>query len=71
MAPAESERDVAGLGKLDIGAVAIHLQRAAEAGEMLGRPRVLAVGPVSSASSMASLSCQTVIGVSLIGREKC
>src|ERR1700674_4353678 len=46
MAPAESKRDVTALSELRIGAIAIDLQNAAESREMLGRPRMLAVGGV-------------------------
>ena len=46
MAPAESERDVTALSELRIGAIAIDLQDAAESREMLGRPRMLAIGGI-------------------------
>ena len=51
MAPAESERDVTALSELRIGAIAIDLQDAAEAREMLGRPRMLAIGGIDIGSA--------------------
>src|SRR6266567_4293975 len=46
MAPTEGELDIAALGEFGIGAVAVDLQLAAEAGKMLGRPHMLAVGGI-------------------------
>src|SRR5439155_15850737 len=46
MAPTEGELDIAALGEFGIGAVSVDLQLAAEAGKMLGRPHMLAVGGI-------------------------
>src|SRR6187431_1978268 len=56
MAPAEGEYDVAGFGEVLIGAVAVDLQRAAEAFEMPGRPRVLAVGCIDIGDARRSVA---------------
>ena len=53
MAPAESQRDVAAFGKVLVGAIAVDLQDAAEACEMLGRPRMFAVGGIDIGNAWA------------------
>ena len=56
VAPTESERDVTVLSELRIGAVAIDLQDAAESCEMLGRPRMLAVGRIDVGNAWRSVA---------------
>jgi hypothetical protein len=46
MAPAEGEDHIALLGQGSVSAVAVNLQDALEAGQMLGRPPMLAIGGV-------------------------
>ena len=56
VAPTEGERDVAALSEFRIGAVAVDLQDAAESCEMLGRPRMLAVGCIDVGNAWRSVA---------------
>jgi hypothetical protein len=56
MAPTESERDITAVSEFRIGAVAIDLQDAAETCEMLGRPRMLAVGRIDLGNAWRSVA---------------
>jgi len=56
VAPTESERDVTVLSELLIAAVAIDLQDAAESCEMLGWPRMLAVGRIDVGNAWRSVA---------------
>jgi hypothetical protein len=69
MAPAEGKLDLAALGELGIGAVAVDLQRAVETCKMLGRPRMLAVGRVDigDAGRLGAGSGPLVAGIGRVG----
>ena len=56
MAPAEGEHDVTALREVGISAVAVDLQRAAESCEVLGRPRMLAVGCIDIGNARRSVA---------------